>query len=65
MTSQLMVARIQDMCRDPAVAVAGLEDGLVPENDDFDLGKVRKSEDTREGEQERYLFLYAPSWACL
>lgn len=24
------------------MVVAGLEDGLVPENDDFNLGKVRK-----------------------
>lgn len=44
-----MVARIRDMCRDPAVAVAGLEDGLVPENDDFYLGKVRKSKIPGEG----------------
>lgn len=41
-TSQPMVARIQDMCRDPRVAVVGLEDGLVPENDHFKLGMVRE-----------------------
>ncbi|CAM9722259.1 unnamed protein product [Hapterophycus canaliculatus] len=37
-TSQPMVARVQEMCRDPRVTVLGLEDGLVPENEHFKLG---------------------------
>ncbi|CAM9734544.1 unnamed protein product [Ectocarpus sp. 4 AP-2014] len=37
-TSQPMVARIQGMCRDPRVAVLGLQDELVPESDHFLLG---------------------------
>ncbi len=43
-----MVVRIQGMCRDPAVGVLGLKDGLVPESDDFKLGMVRKHGKTRE-----------------
>ena len=41
-TSQTMASRIQNRCRDPSVVVLGLEDGLVPESDDFMLGKVRE-----------------------
>lgn len=41
MTSQSMVPRVKDMCRDRRVEVFGLDDGLVPENDDFALGRVR------------------------
>lgn len=37
-----MVGRIKGMCRNPSVAVLGLEDDLIPESDDFMLGKVRK-----------------------
>lgn len=37
-----MIGRIEGMCRDPSVAVLGLEDGLVPESDNFMLGMVRK-----------------------
>lgn len=36
-----MVPRIRDVCRDPRVLVLGLDDGLVPESDDFMLGRVR------------------------
>lgn len=36
-----MVGRVKGMCRDPTVEVLGLEDDLVPESDDFMLGKVR------------------------
>jgi len=41
-TSEPMVVRIQGMCRDPAVGVLGLDDGLIPESDDFNLGMVSK-----------------------
>eukprot|EP00752_Nemacystus_decipiens_P011299 g10041.t1 len=34
-----MVDRINGICRDPSVVVSGLEDDLVPESDDFFLGK--------------------------
>lgn len=54
-----MVARIQDMCRDPAVAVLGLEDGLVPENDDFNLGMVRKREISGKGSR---IIVHAANW---
>lgn len=40
-TSQSMAPRIRDMCRDRRVLVLGLDDGLVPESDDFMLGRVR------------------------
>lgn len=36
-----MVPCIREICRDPRVIAVGLDDGLVPENDDFFLGRVR------------------------
>lgn len=39
-TSQTMVPRIKTICKDPRVKVLGLEDTLIPESDDFMLGRV-------------------------
>ena len=41
-TSQAMVPRIREICRDPRVIVVGLDDGVVPESDDMQLGRVRR-----------------------
>lgn len=41
-TSQTMVPHIKTMCKDPRVNVLGLEDSLIPESDNFMLGRVSR-----------------------
>ncbi|CAM9728445.1 unnamed protein product [Laminaria digitata] len=38
-----MVPRVREICRDTRVVVVGLDDGLVPESDNFELGRPADS----------------------